>query len=273
MPNIRTPMEIAILKQQAHNRMRAGDTCADIARDLGIAGSTLGSWASEGRWRKGDIAFERSEERSQALLARIAETQLREQAEAERRAAKAKALGEAALKAMQAADPDGKGAPPGRKAQPTHQLSLAMAHDLLQQGQLEDAERAARFALRFAQAQKATNGRDAAQWRADRESILAWWEEHRDGFIAFHREASNAIEELKSAAEFERHAQRSGVCPTRTRPADFWPAEMHEVRDEIFEQMEEEGEAEAGAAGAVGVAGGVGNFSSHRAYTTAERPI
>ncbi len=61
--------------------------------------------------------------------------------------------------------------------------------------------------------------------------------------------------------------------------ADFWPAEMHEVQDEIFHRMEEEAEAEADAADAWSATrrglcvGGVGNFSSDWPFTNAERPI
>ncbi len=239
MSGQRSLIEQQLLKMEAQRRMRAGDACAEIASGLGISQSTLGNWAAEGRWRKRDIVFERSDERGQALLAQIAETKIREYEETERRAARARELGESAMKAMQAADPDGDGTAPGMTALPTHQLSLAMAHDLLQQGRLDDADRAARFAMRFAQAQKATNDRDSLQWRADRERILDWWQKHRDGFNAFHKYASESIDELKSMVRYERRAWEAGMCPTCSRPADFWPAEMDKVADAMVERMED----------------------------------
>ncbi|MDP3736699.1 MAG: hypothetical protein Q8R02_04870 [Hyphomonadaceae bacterium] len=239
MSNQRSPRELDLLKKEAERRMRRGDDRIDIADDLGISVSTLRDWAAKGGWRKKDIAFERSEERGQALLAQIAETQTRQHVEAEGRAAKAKELGDAAMKAMKAADPDGSGTPPGMAAQPAHQLSLSMAYALLQQGRLDDADRAARFALRFAQAQKATNEQDSAQWRVDREQMLAWWKRNRDGILSFHKHASDAIGDLKSLTRYQRLAQEAGTCPTCSRPADFWPAEMNEVSEAMVDRMEE----------------------------------
>jgi transposase-like protein len=247
MSRQRTPFEIQLIKESAQRRVRDGDAYADIARDLGVSQSTLGNWAAEGRWRKKDIAFEQDEERGKALLARIAETRNRENEEAEKRALKAKKLGEAAMKAMKAADPKGDGTPPGMKPMPTHQLSLAMAHTLLEQGQIGEAERAARLAMRFAQAQKAMNTQDADRWREDRRRIMDWWKTYSEGFIAYQRYAEGAIEDLESRVKFERRAREEGLCPTCIRPADFWPAEMYEVQDAAVERMEDRELAEKAA--------------------------
>jgi hypothetical protein len=247
MSETRTPFQLKLLKENAEARVREGDAYADIARDLRVSTSTLGNWAREGRWRKKDIAFEQDEERGKALLAQLAETKLRAHEEAERRALKAKALGEAAMKAMQAADPRGDGTPPGMKPMPTHQLSLAMAHALLEQGQLGDAERAARLAIRFAQAQKAMNTQDADRWREDRRRFMDWWKTYSEGFIAYQRYAEDAIAELKSFIKLERLNVKEGNCPTCTRPADFWPTEMYEVRAAAYARMDETEMAEKAA--------------------------
>jgi hypothetical protein len=240
MSKKRDPIQITLLKQDAEWRMRRGEAAAEIATQLGISLSTLGNWAAEGGWRKKDIAFEHNEERGQALLARIAKTQIREHEEAEARAAKAAELGKAALDAMNATAPNEDGKPPGETTMPTHQLSLAMARTLLEQGNIAEAERAARFAMRFAQALKATNDRDAAQWQADRDRILLWWHKNREGIYSFYDYANRAIEELRERVKFESRVREEGVCPTCLRHADFWPLEMEEAEDKVFEKLEEE---------------------------------
>jgi transposase-like protein len=239
MSKQRSPLEIQVLKESAEARVRKGDAYADIARDLGVSQTTLGNWAGEGRWRKKHIAFERNEERAKAMLAQIAESKRRADEEAEKRAAKAKVLGDLALEAMQSASSKGLGARPEMAAAPAHQLSMAMAQALLQQGQLGEAERAARFAIRFAQAQKFVNDEDAGRWREDRERMMDWWRNNSERFFILHRHATDAADELRSRVKFDQMAREAGLCPTCTRPADFWPAEMHEVRDAIFDRMED----------------------------------
>lgn len=229
---------LQLRKETAEFRMRRGDACADIARELGVSQSTLAAWAAEGRWRKKDIAFERSEERGQALLADLAKLKAGEHEEAERRAAQARELGEAAMKAMQAADPKGEGAPLGMKPN-TRQLALSMAHALLEQGRLDEADRAARFAFRIAQAQKMMNEAEEARWRDDRWRIMDWWKKNREGFIAFHTHANEAIDELRANIRRERLHLEEGMCPACSRPADFWPAEMHDVRTRAVERIED----------------------------------
>jgi len=243
----RSPLEIRVLKESAEARVRKGDAYADIARDLGISLSTLGNWAGQGRWRRKHIAFERNEERAKAVLAQIAEIRKRQDEEAEKRAAKAKQFSEIAVEAMQSADSMGIGTRPEMAAAPAHQLSMAMAYALLQQGQLGEAERAARFAIRFAQAQKVVNDEDAGRWRKDRERMMDWWKNNSERFTIFERHAADAIDELTSRVRFDQLAMEAGLCPTCTRPADFWPAEIHEVRDALLDRVEDEFVAEAEA--------------------------
>ncbi len=112
MSRQRSPILIQLRKDAAERRVRAGDAYADVARDLGVSLTTLGNWAAVGRWRKKDIALEQGPERSQALLARLAETRIREQEKASMLAARTRELSEAFMKAMQAADTQGNNTPP-----------------------------------------------------------------------------------------------------------------------------------------------------------------
>ena len=245
MFNTRTPSEIEQLKKEAERRVRAGENRVDVALDLGIPTSTMSLWASIGGWRKKDIAFELNEERGQAMLAKIAETTLREQEEVSKNAARAKELGEAALAAMKAADPHDDANLPGARIVPGHQLAVAMSHNLLKEGRLEEAESAARLALRLARVQQVTNDRDSARWREDRARHEQWWENYRAGFVAFHERAKEAIQELEGIHAFQNRMHAVRCCPACTRPVDFWPAEMDETADaalERAEQMELNGE-------------------------------
>ena len=146
MSNVGTPSEIEILKKESERCMRAGESRVDIARDLGVPPSTIGEWAANGLWRRKDLAFELDEERGRATLARIAQAAAAQAEESDKRVARAKELGDAAMAAMRAADPTGEGKPPGMAPTLTHQISLELAHNLLQQGRLDEAEQAARFA-------------------------------------------------------------------------------------------------------------------------------
>jgi hypothetical protein len=238
MSDTRSPSESAFLKAEAERRVRAGDKQVDVAHDLGLPPSTLRHWATGGRWRRKDIAFELDAERGRAALARIVEATSRQEEEALNRAARTKELGEAALAAMNAANPNDENLPPDMKPVPTHQLSLALAHNLLQQGRLGEAEQAARFAMRFAQAQKATNDRDSARWRDDRARIMKWWDEHRTGFHDFHKYAMEIAEELEGRETYERDMRELECCPTCTRPMEFWPAAMDERIAEVDEALD-----------------------------------
>jgi hypothetical protein len=236
MSSMRTPSEIEILKNEAEQRMRAGESRADIARDLCVPPSTLGTWASAGQWRRKDLAFELDEERGRAALARIAEAAAAKVEAAARRDARAKELGDAAIAAMKAADPHGEGNPPGMAPVPTHQISMQLAHDLVLQGRLQEADRAASFALRFAKAQQVTRDREADRWREDRRQIMEWWNNHRESFVAYKKYADECIAELEAERRFEQEMHEAERCPTCIRPMEFWPAQMD---DKIQREMEE----------------------------------
>ena len=244
MSNTRTPSEIEILKKEAERRIRAGENRVDIARDLGVPPSTLGTWASAGLWRRKDLAFEVDVERGRAMLARIAKSTAAEVEASRIRIEKARKLGEASLGAMRAADPHGEGAPPGMTQAPTHQISMQLAHNLLKQGRLDEAEQAARFALRFAKAQEVTRDREAERWRDDRQKILDWWSEHRDSFTAYKKYADGIIQEVEALQRFEQQMVDEECCPTCVRPMEFWPARM----DDKMEQRMLEAEMKDGPA-------------------------
>jgi hypothetical protein len=238
MSSTRTPSETEALKKEAERRVRAGDSMIDVAGDLGVAVSTLSLWAATGRFRRKDLAFELDEERGRAALARIAEASATQVEASRQRTAKARELGRAALTAMQAADPRGEGHPPGMAFVPTHQLSMQLAHNLLQQGRLDEAEQAARFALRFAKAQEVTRDREADTWRDDRQKIMNWWSNHRDGFIAYQKYADEIIAEHESRERFEQEMWDQECCPTCLRPIEFWPAAMQQKMDQLQYDME-----------------------------------
>ena len=234
----RTPSEIEILKKEAERRVRTGENRIDIARDLGVPPSTLGGWATDGMWRRKDLAFELDEERGRAALARIAEAAAAKVEASQKRAARVKELADAAFAAMQAADPGGEGNPPGMAHVPTHHLSMQLAHDLVLQGRLDEAERAARFALRFAQARKVTRDEEGERWRKDRHQIMEWWRNHREGFDTLYKEAAEMTAELESQRQFQQDMHHYECCPTCIRPMEFWPARMDEKIGRICTDME-----------------------------------
>ena len=236
----RTPSEIAILKAEAERRVRAGENHTDVARVLGVSLSTLGNWASEGRWRRKDLAFDLDETRGSALLATIAERAARDLAAVRKRNEETRQLADAARAALRAADPDGEGRPTAL-AQPANSartLALAMARGLLEQGRIDEADRAARFALRFAQAEQASHEHERAQWRADRASIMKWWEDNAATFRDYEKRATEMSEELEGAQRFEQDMAEEKVCPTCVRPMEFWPAAMDEKMDQLEEERD-----------------------------------
>ena len=236
----RTPSEIAILKAEAERRVRAGESHTDVARALRVPPSTLGYWASDGMWRRKDLDFQVDEARGRAALASIAESAARDLNAVRERGEKARQLAEAARKAIEAADPDGEGRPSALTRPPVsaRQLSMAMAHSLLEQGRLDEAERAARFSLRFAQAEQANVDHESEQWRADRARILKWWETTRAGVFSLQARAKEMSAELESIRRFEEEMTDQECCPTCVRPMEFWPAAMDQKMDRLREEAE-----------------------------------
>lgn len=90
---------------------------------------------------------------------------------------------------------------------------MAMAHSLLAQGRIADAERAARFAVRYVQAETASEARAASVWRQDRERILKWWDAQREGIHSLRRRAVEMAEHIEANSAREEEMIAKGCCP------------------------------------------------------------
>ena len=240
MSTEKTEAEVAALAAEAEKRVRRGERHVDVAEALGIPSSTLSDWARKGRWRRKDLAFERDMTRGRLALAEIEEVAARTREAILKQTAEAKELAASADAVMAKADPEGDGRPTGLMAVAAPQLSMAMAEKLLQQGRLDDAERAARFALQFSKAQQAVNEPLRTEWLQDRARILKWWQDNSSIFFALQQRVTRMIKEAESNTELERRLAEKNCCPTCTRPMDFWPPELEEECDRIGEELEAE---------------------------------
>jgi hypothetical protein len=240
MPTERTEAEVAALAAEAEQRVRRGERHADVAEALGIPSSTLSDWARRGRWRRKDLAFERDMARGRLALAEIEQVAARTREAVLKQAAETKEIAATADAAMAKADPEGDGRPTGLVAVTAPQLSMAMAEKLLQQGRLDDAERAARFALQFSKAQQAVNEPLRTEWLQDRARIFKWWEENSSALFALQQRVASLIKEAESNAILEGRLAEKNCCPACTRPMDFWPPELEEECDRIAEELEAE---------------------------------
>ena len=225
---------------EAERRVRRGERQADVAQALGVPSSTLSDWARRGGWRRKDLAFERNAARGRLALAEIEEVAARTREALLKRTTEAKEVAASADAAMAKVDPEGDGRPSALVTVSAPQLSMAMAEKLLQQGQLHEAERAARFALHFAKAQDAVNEPLRTQWLQDRARIFKWWEENSAVILELHKRVDSLTKELEQNADLERRMAAKNCCPTCTRPMDFWPPELEEECDRIGEEMEAE---------------------------------
>ncbi|MDP3737397.1 MAG: hypothetical protein Q8R02_08400 [Hyphomonadaceae bacterium] len=252
MSSTRTEAETELLKQEAEMRSRGGESRADISIALGVPVSTLSDWALKGRWRRKDILNVDQLNVDQIVdRAHLREVALRH---AGRRrslldlTARARLQAEATGAAMLEADPAGDGLPlSGPEPRPVErddltpqQLSMAMAHSLLAQGRLADAERAARFAVRYVQAETASEERAASVWRQDRERILKWWAEQREGINSLRRRAVEMAEEIEAGSARQEEMLAKGRCPEcslsiyRPDPDDpIDPDEMYDGDDDF----------------------------------------
>jgi hypothetical protein len=105
MATNRTRAELDALRAELEKRVRSGESRAEVARDLGIDQSTASTWALEGGWRRKDLAEDRAEELAEAM------------------------------RRVRNARPD---AAPER-------MAIAMTETLMEQGRLEEADRAAQL--------------------------------------------------------------------------------------------------------------------------------
>jgi transcriptional regulator with XRE-family HTH domain len=237
MSNTRTPSESEALKKEAERRVRAGENRTDVARRLGLSPSTLSNWAADGGWRRKDIDSEINAERGRIMLEKIAEIVASDHQEAAERTAKSREVSEAAFARLRSADPENSGALPGLKPPTGRQLAMTVARRLLEQGDVEEAERAARIAIRFAQAERMTGEADRDLWIKDRANVMKWWEENREGFIAVQEWANDLASELDAVKAREMALAEHECCPTCTRPMEFWPAAMQQKMEAIAPKL------------------------------------
>jgi hypothetical protein len=204
MSQVRSEAETAALAAEAERRVRAGEKHADVADALGVPPSTLADWARRGGWRRKDLGFERNAERGRLALQEIALMVAREREGILKQTAEAKEIAAATDAAMNKADPEGEGQPTALLAVSARGLSMAMAQRLLQQGHLVEAERAARLALRFQQAEKATNEPLRTQWLQDRANVMSWWQENSSSFLELQKRVADLTQQLE-----ERQAENA----------------------------------------------------------------
>lgn len=233
MSSARTPSEIEALKKEAERRVRAGENRLDVARRIGVSTSTLSNWAAVGGWRRKDLDAEINEARGRAMLETITESVARDREEVAQRTAKSRELAQEARSRLHSADPENSGNLPGFKAPTGRQLAMTVARRLLEQGEVEEADRAARIAIRFAQAERMTNEADRDLWLKDRARFMKWWEENRQGFDATHEWAAGVASELDAVKAREAALAEHECCPTCTRPMEFWPAAMQRKMEAI----------------------------------------
>ncbi len=212
---------------EAERRVRAGETQADVAEALRIPRSTLASWARNGKWRRKDLVAVRDAER--AAEARLMAAHF---TAAERKARQRD--GEAMRTAIEDAQAEVAEVTPAGLANvataeadtPARKVALAMANDLLMQGRLEDADRAVRLAVRFAEAEQAADERESAHWRSERERLTRWWAERRADFNMLHEATHYALRQMEERRKLEDSRSVRDRCPACGRHMDFWPEEM-----------------------------------------------
>jgi len=228
----KTRDEMIEITLAAERRVRAGEPRSEVARSLGIPLSTLATWAHRGGWRRKDLVAVRDVERGQATLALIAELTAAEREKKLEQAEKMREALEASKAELEAIAPDGQ--LPGAMGEgpvPARKLALAMADSLLRQGQLEDADRAVRLAVRFAEAEQAAGAREEAKWREERERLTKWWAEKQTAYHKLHLAAEFALEEIEASHELENSRSADDNCPKCGRRMDFWPKEVERPDD------------------------------------------
>jgi hypothetical protein len=233
MSSTRSPSETGALKSEAERRVRAGENRIDVAHRLGLSPSTLANWAAEGGWRRKDLDSEIDAERGRAMLGKIAAAVARDRRESAEKTAKSRELADGAQALLREADPGNSGAMPGLKEPTGRQLAMTVARRLLEQGEVDEADRAARIAIRFAQAERMTNEADRTLWLQERASFMKWWKDHREGFAAFEEWANDVAAELDAVKAREAALAEHECCPTCMRPMEFWPAAMQRKMEKI----------------------------------------
>jgi hypothetical protein len=147
----KTSSEPFTLRAEAERRVRAGQSRSDVASELNIPPSTLALWALRGGWRSKDLRAERAK-----LVADIAVRVTRQSCKPDIEPVEIKSadprLGRASAKTTEARAGSARPLP--------ERVSLSIARVLMEQGLLEEAERAARFSLRYMDAAERVEARE-----------------------------------------------------------------------------------------------------------------
>jgi hypothetical protein len=227
----RTIQEQREILQEAERRVRAGESRAEIARALNIPLSTLAGWAHRGGWRRKDIVAVRDAERGKMILAMIGEVTAVEREKIQADAAKLRE----ALEASKAEADAVSGQLPGPMAGgpvPAQKLAMGLADSLLRQGELEEADRAVRLAVRFAEAEQAAGAREETTLREERERLTKWWAEKQAAYHKLHAATEFALGEIKALHQLQASRSADDCCPSCGRRMDFWPEEVERPDDD-----------------------------------------
>ncbi len=249
----KTQEELTAITLEAERRVRAGEPRAQVAHALGIPISTLAGRAHRGGWRRKDLVTVRDAELGKAALEMINELTAVERKTKLEQAAKMRDALETSKAELEAVAPGGRlpgarlpgarlpgaqlpGAQlPGAMGEgpvPARKLAMAMADNLLRQGRLDEADRAIRLAVRFAQAEQSAGDQEEARWREERERLTKWWAEKQTAYYQLHQAAECALEEITAAHRLEDSRLAEDCCPKCGRRMDFWPQEVERPDDD-----------------------------------------
>jgi hypothetical protein len=225
-----------------------------VAKALGIPRSTVAHWAQKGGWRRKDLIAVRSAKRGEMILGLIDEITADEHARQNENIAKLHDALEASKAELETVAPGGQlPLATGGGAVPSGKLAMAMADNLLRQGQLAEADRAVRLAARFAEAERAANVSEETRWREERERLMKWWAETQTAYHKLHKATERTMNDMVAAMQQELSRSQDECCPKCGRRMDFWPEEVERPDDEPEEDDEESGSVEyrAGQSGSV----------------------
>jgi hypothetical protein len=207
--------------------VRAGDPRAEVAQALDIPLSTLAGWAHRGKWRRKDLVTVRDAKRGARALELIEELNAADRLTKQKEAARMHDALESSKAELETIAPGGH--LPGALGEgpiPARKLAMAMADSLLRQGRLEEADRALRLSVRFAEAEQSSNAREETKVREERERLTAWWAEKQTAYHKLHQAAQFALDEIVARIELEASRSAEECCPRCDRPMHFWPEEV-----------------------------------------------
>jgi hypothetical protein len=254
----KTIREQYAITMEAERRVRAGESQADVAQALGIPTSTVADWARKGGWRRKDLVAVRNVARGDMILGLIDEITAEEHARQNENIQKLRQALEASKAELETVAPGGQlPLATGGGVVPAGKLAMAMADNLLRQGQLEDADRAVRLAVRFTEAERTANVSEETKWREERERLMKWWAETQTAYRKLHTATEKTMNELVASMQEELSRSDDECCPKCGRRMDFWPEEVEGPDDESEDESGESvaGESESGESGEFSKAG------------------